>query len=357
MKTKNLAISAIILVILVGIIVLTNVMSNRRPSSQARQFFPELSESTITAFQVIEKDKGVKVFKQGDVWKAVQLVSHKETPAETSDSATASPVAGIDAGSADEYVEQGRAYPADSAAVATALEKIASMERDILVSQNPEKQDVFEVGKDKGRLVQVFGEDGKKTGSFMVGKNATDFSSHYVREVGSNKVYSVAGSIRYSLFSEFDRWRDKTILDFDKSLARIVTVKKQGETFTVERMTDTTGAVQWKLTSPIKANANNEPIDEIIGKLANLKAADWEEDSLKEAEGLGFTNPEVVVTVTMQNGDEKKLIVGKKKEGTSQFWVTVPERDDVFLMSDYAVKPLDTSVDALKAPETAESAS
>jgi hypothetical protein len=362
MKTKNLVIYGVVLLVIVGIIVVANLLNNLQPSAGKAKFLGGIDEKKISAFNISTVSQGsVRVFRKGDVWMAVKLVSpvlddsaanaakaagtagNALTDTSTKESSASSGgVNALQAGQTKGWQTTGREFPADSASVASALEKLTSMRKDILVSENPGKQELFEVTAKQGETIEVFDDAGKRIANFILGKNASDWSSHYVRMVGSDKVYSVAGSVKYSLFSEFDRWRDKSIMRFSEASVSMLTLAKEGTSFDVEKSTDSSGAVIWK-SKLYDSTARADDVNKIIKTLSDLKCAAFEEDSAAGAPGLGLDKPQLVATVTLTNGDKKVLMVGKQNTsaGSSRFWVKTSDRNDVYLLENFVVQELD----------------
>jgi hypothetical protein len=341
MNTKKLIQLGAALAFLVTIIIVANVLSNRKPGEKATKFFPTIALSTISTVQMTDATGTVKIRKKGDVWVAVRSKTG-QAPATTGLNA-------IDT-SKQAATTTEEEYPADSASVAAALEKLTTMKKDILVSENQSRQAVYEVDSAKGMQVEAFDNTGKSYGAFVIGKNGADWSSHYVRMKGSNKVYAVSGSIRYSFFTEYGRWKDKTITKFDRSKAKQISITKQATIIVLEKPSDT--AATWNMTVPEKATAKIADVNTILDGLSRFNCADWEEAALTP-DSMGFTNPSMTISVTLTNGEQKLITVGKKKGGTSRFWVRTADTGPVFLVDDTEIQKFDKKPEDLKEPAAA----
>jgi len=224
MKGKKLLYTVSILILAILAIVVSEKLNKKAPTETSLKFFPTCTEKNISEITIKDSKDSVKVRRKGDVWVVSRFAtgSVAQSPLNTGSEQT------TDAN----LVE----FPADSASVATVLEKIVNMKKGELISENPAKQSIFEVDSSKGILVDVLDESGKSKGSFRIGKNGADWSSSYVRMVGSNAVYMVGGRVRYSFFTDLKRWRDKSIIKFDRSAAkRITLIKKGGSSLTVAK--------------------------------------------------------------------------------------------------------------------------
>lgn len=357
MRGKKLAIWTGTLAVVVVIIIIANVLGNREASDKARAFFPEFKEENCSAFMIADKSDTVMIKRKGDIWVVAAEAPGKQM------NISASPL-GDKAESGEESTEQkqtqktaqkrepAKEYPADSASVQAVMEKLAAMKRDDLISQNPEKQSLFEVDSAKGIYVEVWDRQGESLGAFRIGKSGPDWSSHYVRKVGSDNVYSVRGSIRYSFFADDERWRDKTVVKFDRTAAeRIALVKKGGMQIVLEKEADTTGAAKWVIAVPEQHKAKTDEVNNLLNALSNYKATGWEESPEVTDSSAGFTNPELKATVTLRGGAEKVLLVGKKADEGEKWWVTSSDRRDaIMLVGNHSVEKLDKSLEELKAP-------
>ena len=63
MKTKNLIILGVILIVVVGIIVLSEKMGSRKRSGKVKEYFPEFSVANCSAFQITDKNGSIKIKK------------------------------------------------------------------------------------------------------------------------------------------------------------------------------------------------------------------------------------------------------------------------------------------------------
>ncbi|MBD3391631.1 MAG: DUF4340 domain-containing protein [Chitinivibrionales bacterium] len=353
-NTKKLITLGGALIVVVAIIMVSETIRDRKSSPTARPFFPGFSEATCSAFTVADDKDTVKVFRKGDVW-MVKRVAAGAAPEQAGSEGGAIPPA--DEAGTEQTAPETTAYPADSAAVHRALEKLEGMSRDILVSQNPEKQETFEVDSAHGVLVEVLGEKGESMGTFRIGKNAANYSSHYVRMLGSDDVWSTGGSIKYAFFGDLKRWRDKSILRFEPSSATALTVARTdtatGETVRLglTKSADSLDKVEWSLVEPEKAPAREDVVEKMISALAKLNTNDW--DASGAADTItGFDNPWIVASVSLENGDTERIVVGNKKgKNDNKYYVKADGREEVFLVYDSSLKELKKTFDDLKADE------
>lgn len=336
MKGNKLFYAVVTLVIAILAIVISENLSKKSPSEGDKKFFPNITESSISAITIKDSNDSVKIRRKGDIW----VVESYQT-------ASVSKGLSVGADSLSPVANAGT-YQADSASIASVLEKIVKMEKGVLISDNQSKQSLFEVDSSTGILVDVLDATGKSIGSFRVGKNGADWSSNYVRMTGSNSVYMVAGSIRYSFFTDQKRWRDKSIITFDKATARRVTITKKDGSAVALAKADTGSS--WNIVEPSKSPAKADQIDEILNTASRLNAADFDESAGTDS-ALGFTNPELTLIIGFPNNASKKVIFGSK--GTDgKYRVRAEGKNHIFVVNEYDFNKFNKDLKSLAAEES-----
>jgi hypothetical protein len=342
MNGKKLLWLTVALLVVVALIIAANKLSAPKQAAKTLKFFPTFSENACSSILMVSGTDSVRIKRKGEVWVVAGDPSASSQPEQAS----------LASGPAQGQLSSiKKDYPADSASIQTLLEKLKGMTKSELISQNPEKQSVFEVDSAKGMFVDVFDEKGASMGAFRIGKNGPDYTSTFVRPLGSNDVYSVGGSIKYAFFTDKNRWRDKSIIKFDKNLVdKIVLNKQGGNTFVLNKKTDTAGTlIQWDLTQPDSAKAKTEVVDEILNTAADFRAAEYEDNAALTDSAMGFASPEVVLTFNIKGGNSKQIIVGRKNEASgNKFWVRNPEKPAyTFLVEDVNILKFDKNKNSL----------
>ncbi len=364
MKTKNLVILGIILIAIIAIIVLSEKLGSGKSSSKSKLYFPGFSRANISAFRISDSKNNIKIERKGDRWIiASTMVDEVRDRIAGKEQEGTSIIEKAEEMEKEAEVEKEPAsnpldnFPADSASIETVLEKLSIMKKDELISQNPEKQSLFEVDSTKGTRVEVWDSKNKLIGSFLIGKSGPDWSSHYVRTLGTDDVYSVSGSIKYSFFTDENRWRDKTVMKFDKSLAKKITITKkdtstaESSSIVLEKSLDSIGVATWNITAPEKYEADSATVAKMVNDLSNLKTSKFEENYDLEDSDMGFDAPDLVVMVDLDNGDQKGFVVGKKQPDKSEKWVRANDNDVIFLMYESKFNNCTKSPDELKKKE------
>lgn len=326
MSTKNLITSAIILVLIASILIVANILGQKKPAEKATLFFPEATKD-LASITVSQGQESCRLYKKEDRWLVTSTKGAQNT---------------VSAPLANSPTAMDKGYLADSASVAIAVEKISTMKKNMLISENPSKQSLFEVDS-SAMQVEIFDPSGKSLGSFRIGKNSfTDWSSNYVRMNGSNKVYAVPGELKSSIFMSEKQWRDKSMLKFDKSIvSRLIIQKQAGNIIEIAQRSDSSGS-SWQMVRPSTSKTKTEEVENVLAALGTLKALDWAEDPALTDSIMGFLKPELVALVTLKNGDEKSLTIGTTKSDSKDFYVRSSEHPGItFTLNDYTVATFD----------------
>jgi hypothetical protein len=344
MKTKNLTSLGIILVVVISIIVIANQLQNKKPSEQSLVFLPQFSISACTELLAVEGKDSAKIMRKGTGWVVV--------PAHASAGQTASPIAQPGAGP---QVTADDEYPADSSLVQTALEKLKNIKKEDIISRNPQKQSELEVDTAKGIYVEAFNDKHTSLGAIYIGKSGPNWDAHFVREKGSNDVYLASGSVRMSFFGSAQKWKNKSILKFDKTFVKSFAVANIDSTaFELVKLTpsspkDTTFKEGWEIVKPEKFKAKKDKADDFINTLCNFATSEFETDKTITPDSMGLAKPKLVVSAIMQNGETKTVMIGKKKGATGQFWAKNPENAKaVFLIQEYQFNNLNQGLNSFK---------
>jgi hypothetical protein len=339
MNVKKIYILATILIVIVAILVVQNKLSSKKPTEQETKFFPSVTEQSIGSILIREGTNSIQLKRTGDVW-----VVSKPSDDKSGTSATVARSPLLSDTSVSMIPSSATGYPVDSASISSAIEKLTSLKKSALISENPEKQSIFEVDTLKGIIVDMADNSGKSLGTFIVGKSGPDYNSNYVRQKGSNLVYMASGGIRYSFFTDLTRWRNKSIVKFDKSTAQGITLaKNDGSMITIAHADS---GNPWEIITPIKNPAKTEEVNGILEKLSQLTATDFQDIPLADT-AMGFNKPELGVTVSFKNGSSRNVIFGKKNSD-NKYWVKTDGKEQLYLIGEYTVNQINKKLDELK---------
>jgi len=252
------------------------------------------------------------------------------------------------------------AYAADKDAAKQVFEAFTKLEWSSIVSDQKSRQSEFEVGDDGLRVVVKKGE--QLLADLHVGKTANQMTM--VRLAGKNEVWAVAGLTKWQVDKDSNGWRDKSITSFEeKDAERLQVTTKSGAKIVMSKPAprDAGPAPEWQL---VESSVKVEPFDKsvasgAVSQLTSWKANDFADEAKPEETGL--ESPELTVTVTLRDGKQQTVLVGKKK-GEEDFYVKLADKPQVFLVKKYNLervnkRPIeyrDKTICNLKADELTE---
>ncbi len=206
-------------------------------------------------------------------------------------------------------------FRADENAVTSAISRGRKIEVRGVVSDNPEKQGVFQVDS-SATLVKVF-EHGAEKAAFRIGKPGTTFDETYVRREGEKNVLIADGPLAYLFVKSPKDWRDRTIFRADRDRITDIRYRYGDTTFTVAFVDSV-----WKVDSRPAAPAS---IQNLLGTLSNYLANDFVDSSFTP-EGPPAALVEIGATQLRfyRAGDSGRFLV--KNSDDPQWFVVEPYR-------------------------------
>ena len=359
MKTGKLIVLAVVLAAAIGIIVLVNALKNKTPSEESLSFFPGMSEKSIGAVLLKDPQDMVKLQRKGDVWillpKTGILSAAATTRPEPSGLAGAMrsqpAVTGAANPTAGPAVAVNGELPADSACMAQLLDAIPKLRKSTVVSENQAKQAMFEVDSAHGGFIEVFDLAGKSAGTVIMGKSGPDYGTSYFRSAGSNAVYLVPESNRFAFSADHQRWSDKSIMKFDKATVKQIAIAKKAAPKAEPKAQPPIVLARgdsvvkgWEFLSPAKKAVDSNKVVALINDLSSLNAAAYEDSTLADSV-TGLADPTIILTIAFKSGTNRTVAIGNEKIGQSKYWIKIPEKPYVYLISDYQYKQFDKKAD------------
>ncbi len=140
--------------------------------------------------------------------------------------------------------------------------------------------------------------------------------------------------------------RDKQVLNFHIDDAIRFTLHGE-ESLTCQRL-----GTNWRLTSPVKEEANNTEVNAIIYELDDLRADTYvpSESVLTDAV-TGFSTPQLQITVELRNRKVYTLQVGNQTEASGRFYARLQHEPNlIFLLNAELVPKLKTTLTRLRIP-------
>jgi hypothetical protein len=285
--------------ILATVLLLRSPEKGTRTPDSAPRPIAKLSEGTFDTLEVTKAKVTTVIKKEGDTYKILQPLP----------------------------------YPADKDAAKTAFESLAKMEFGDVVSDKKERHAEFELGDDGLRLAVKKGD--KLIADLRMGKTTNQMTM--LRVEGKDEVWATSGIFKYQFDKDTTAWRDKSITAFDeKDAAKLQIVSKNGSKVVLSKPAprDAGPAPEWTV---VESSIKVEPFDKsvptgVISQLSTWKANDFADNG--KPEDTGLADPDLTATVSLHNGKQMTVLVGKKK-GDDDFYVKTADNPQVFLVKKY----------------------
>ena len=312
MSFKKTIILVIILCILLGFAYFLN--RPRKKATEERLLFPEFDTEKVTTIRLYGRDNKLTLTKMDDQWAALE--------------------------------EDG--LPADKEQITQALQMVAELNRDDIISKNPSKQEIFQVDPNNGFEVEIQGEEDKTLAHFYIGKNGPDFMSTYVRKADSDEVILYKG---FHLKSRFDKpadsWLDKFILLIQEQDIDRVEFKRPEEFFSLVNDHE---SGKWRLDMPEEAEVKENIVKDLTQTLFNLRAIKLQRQKPDQTlEEFGLDPPSITITIIKTDETSKTLLLGKHDEKTDQYFVKVADSDIIYSLGKFSIEKIDKTIQDVKA--------
>jgi len=300
MNRKTLIAGAIFAgLVLITIALLRSPEKGTRPAGERPRPIPKLKADAFDTLEVTKGGATTVMKKQGDGYQIVKPID----------------------------------YAADKDGAKSAFEAIEKIEFHDIVSDQKSRHNEFEVGDGSLRVAVKKGD--KLLADMHVGKTANDET--LVRIAGKDDVWAATGFFKYQLDKDTLGWRDKHIAKFqDNEADKIEVVHKTRGRIVVSRPapSDAGATPEWRV---VESSVKVEPFDkmappDLVTAFSTLLANEFA-DNAKPAE-TGLDSPENTVTVTLRNGTQYRVLIGKKK-GEDDGYVKMVDKPQVFLIKKY----------------------
>ena len=180
----------------------------------------------------------------------------------------------------------------------------------------------------------------------LIGDHAED-GTVYVKAEHTAQVARVKRSLIDKIALGAAWLRDKQVLNFHIDDAIRLTLLHAEESLTCQRL-----GTNWRLTAPVKENANNAEVNAIIYELDDLRADAYvgSESTLTDTT-TGFNSLQVQLTIELRNQKVYTLQVGRS-DASGRFYARLQHEPNlIFLLNAELVPKLKTTLALLRTSE------
>ena len=246
---------------------------------------------------------------------------------------------------------------ADPMAVSDLLFGVDSLQAVAFVSDATDKLWVF--GLDPPRMHVSFTVQGENIPAvLLIGKDAKK-NTVYVKAENSQKVAIVKRDLIDKILKGVAWLRDKRMFEFSIEDPTRLTVKYNDEqdsnkslTFTCQRL-----GSDWRLTTPVKENANNAAINEILYELIDLNAVEFISGTLMDNkkrftdDRTGLNTPILQITVELKSKTLHSVQIGNVDSLGRYHARLRNEPNQVFMINPEVIPRIKTQLDWFRTTE------
>jgi hypothetical protein len=211
-------------------------------------------------------------------------------------------------------------FPADSGAVFRLLDLLNEVRVGELIAANPNNHDRMGVSSDSAITATFTTADGDRI--LLVGKNAAQFGTSYVRLPDADQVYLLDGDLRPQLTRDLDSWRDRTMVEIDTAAVTRIVVEREGSAFALVR-----GDSAWTFDGGRGVVAN--VVDGVLAEFAGMVATGF----LADTDSLA-TSP-LAATVSALSASGEVLAEVTFGAGDGDRWARTSRSPDVYRVSSF----------------------
>ena len=233
---------------------------------------------------------------------------------------------------------------ADAKAVDDLLFGVDSLEAAAFV-EDPSKN-LASYGLAPPSIEVAFTQRGEEKPAVLLIGDYTKDGTVYVKAEQADQVTRVERTLIDKIALGAAWLRDKQVLNFHIDDAVRLTLRGE-ESLTCQRL-----GTNWRLTAPVKEEANNAEVNAIIYELDDLMAAAYvqNEPALTDAV-TGFRTPQIQITVELRNQKAYTLQVGNPVEVTGHYYARLQHEPNlIFLLNAELVPKLKTTLALLRTP-------
>ena len=193
----------------------------------------------------------------------------------------------------------------------------------------------------------AFTQRGEEKPAVLLIGDYTKDGTVYVKAEHSDQVSRVKRTLIDKIALGAAWLRNKQVLNFHIDDAVRLTLLHGEESLTCQRL-----GTNWRLTVPVKEEANNAEVNAIIYELDDLRAAAYvqNEPTLTDAV-TGFSTPQIQITVELRNQKVYTLQVGNPVEVSGHFYARLQHEPNlIFLLNAELVPKLKTTLTRLRMP-------
>ena len=183
--------------------------------------------------------------------------------------------------------------------------------------------------------VDVFTGAEMKKHTLYIGDRAD--KSIYAKDAARDPIFRVNNVFHEAVNQEVKNFRNKKVLEFNRSDVTSLEIKTTNETIVCEMDTASNWSVM-KAPGPLKSSANASEIKKLLSSLASLRVEEFIDDSPEDLSPYGLDYPRLEIVVSGKGAELAHVLVGGVMDDKS--YARSTSRDLVYLVRGKSINNL-----------------
>lgn len=228
--------------------------------------------------------------------------------------------------------QEGRTLPilrwhlADGERIENALGVFSGLMEGTLVSNNPEKQALYQVDEQTGLRLVLFGKNERKIADLIIGKSGPDATSTYVRRAGEDRVFLVPRTLVGRFSPEERDWRKRTLWQLEPKAIEAIEIKSPEGVYSITRTDDG----RWSFEGMEEEGVSAEEAADFVRRFVSAQAVGFDDEV--ELADAGLLYPPVTVKILRRGGVPLTLKIGRRNEA-GKYYAQLEGIDETYLLS------------------------
>lgn len=228
--------------------------------------------------------------------------------------------------------------PADKDTIQSIIDRVKQVKIDLTLEDATLHKKEFGFKNPEAAIV-VHTKDGRRY-KIVLAKKTPDTLYAYAYREDKRKPVVIDSMLLDDALKSLDDLRDKKVTRFNKDKVTKLVLKHPDETIVCVR----SGEERWKLTAPIKMDADKTTVEDLLDKLSNLEAQKYINDNPKKKDlrKYALLHPSFTVEVWLKGRSKPvRLQVGtKSSEDTTRYYARSTAGRSVFLIDETSLKDI-----------------
>lgn len=296
---KKFWIILILLIVIASIVGLLIYLNQEAPFEQDRTLY-NFEDNTVEEIHIVSEESEVLFIKEQDGW----------------------------------VMKEPKPYKID----ASMINSLESRLKDFLASRiiEDDSENLQSYGLDNPAATISFKLDDGTQNTLLIGDMTASKVQYYAKDASRDNIYILGSYDVENFLRPVSEFRDRTILTVDTETINMLSLDIDDKR-DFKLVGEDSG--QWRIVEPLKTDARNDALGEIIGDILKLKIKDFIAETAQDFSQYGLDTP----AYTLEIGDDKQnsqiIYFGKIDEDKQIAYIKLDAYDEVYTLSLEAFDP------------------